>query len=76
MIPTPAQIRAARVLLELQQTELASKAGLSVRTLVVVEQGKGAEASHEKVVAALNSEGIVFGGSPDGRSLSVQLRRP
>lgn len=76
MTPTPAQLRAARTLLDIGQKELAAKAGLSLRTMVVVEQGKGAGASLEKVVSALHREGVSFGGTPDGRSLSVQLRRP
>lgn len=76
MTPTPAQLRAARALLDMQQRELATQAGIALRTLVVIEQGGGAEASKGKVVDALHRAGVAFGGTPDGSSLSVQLRRP
>lgn len=75
MIPTPTQLRAARFLLDIGQKELAEKSGISLRTMVAVEQGKGADSSREKVVDALGREGIELSGSPDGTTLTVRLRR-
>ncbi len=76
MIPTPAQFRAARVLLELTQEEAAQRVGVSVRTLITVEQGGGSRLSKERMMGGYLGEGVDFGMSDDGKAVTVGLRRP
>jgi transcriptional regulator with XRE-family HTH domain len=75
---TVEQLRGARGLLGWSQTELASKAGLSLPTVKRVEAGSGPRVSNEaraKLQKALEAAGIVFidenGGGP-----GVRLRKP
>jgi transcriptional regulator with XRE-family HTH domain len=72
------QIRAARGLLGWSQTELASRAGLSLPTVKRVEAGFGPRVSDEaraKLQQALQTAGVVFidenGGGP-----GVRLKKP
>jgi transcriptional regulator with XRE-family HTH domain len=59
---TPAQIRAARAMLRLTQEELAAKAGLSQRSLAMIETegAKPREGTLERLRAALEEVGAVF----------------
>ncbi len=74
MTPSPHQLRAARALLGMQQSELAALAGVALRTLKTLEQGGGSAPSLDKVLDALGRRGVEFGASPDGRTISVAIR--
>jgi transcriptional regulator with XRE-family HTH domain len=72
------QIRAARGLLGWSQTELASRAGLSLPTVKRVEAGFGPRVSDDarsKLQKAMETAGVVFidenGGGP-----GVRLKKP
>ena len=75
MIPSAIQFRAARVLLELSQEDAAARVGVSVRTLITVEQGGGSRVTRERMMGGYLGEGIDFSTSEDGRTVSVGLRR-
>ena len=66
---TADQLRAARAALGWQIELLANRSGVSVRTIIRYEDTKGVPASRsgnlEKLVAALESAGIEFIGTPD-----------
>ena len=75
---TVAQLRAARALLGWSQTELASRAGLSLPTVKRVEGDFGPSVTQEsraKLERALESAGVEFinenGGGP-----GVRLKKP
>jgi predicted transcriptional regulator len=62
MTITPAQIRGARAMLRMTQEDLAAKAGLSQRSLAMIETeaAKPREATLERLRAALEEVGAVF----------------
>ena len=75
---SPSQIRAARALVGLSQTEVATAAGLSIPTVKRAEADGGVRVSEDAVdaiVRALKKVGVEFiaenGGGP-----GVRLRRP
>ena len=75
---SPSQIRAARALVGLSQTEVATAAGLSIPTVKRAEADGGIRVSEDAVdaiVRALKKAGVEFiaenGGGP-----GVRLRRP
>ena len=73
---TVEQIRAARALLGWSQTELASRAGLSLPTVKRLEGGFGPEVSSEsrlKLVHALEHAGVEF-IDENGGGLGVRFR--
>ncbi|MBI1689503.1 helix-turn-helix transcriptional regulator [Methylorubrum sp. DB1722] len=78
MYPTPNQLRAARALLGFNQEEAARACGVSGRTLLSVENGKGSLTTLHTVMGAYLGLGVVFDASQDyGRqSVSVQHRVP
>lgn len=67
----PSQCRAARGLLAMTQANLASKSGVSLRTVINFEAGKGHSiaATRESLRCALEGAGIVFidGDGPGAR---------
>lgn len=69
-MPTPAQIRAARALLNWSQHELAEHSGIGRRTVAAYEGGddKVTEASVLRLMDALVASGIQFSsaGAPEG----------
>jgi transcriptional regulator with XRE-family HTH domain len=72
---SPAQLRAARVMLGLSQAEVAARASLSVPTIKRAEADKGIRVSEEvraAIRAALETSGIEF---TDGEAPGVRLRR-
>ena len=75
---SPSQIRAARALVGLSQTEVATAAGLSIPTVKRAEADGGIRVSEyavDAIVSALKKAGVEFiaenGGGP-----GVRLRRP
>ena len=75
---SPSQIRAARALVGMSQTEVAAAAGLSIPTVKRAEADGGIRVSEDAVVAiacALKKAGVEFiadnGGGP-----GVRLRKP
>jgi transcriptional regulator with XRE-family HTH domain len=75
MLPSAIQYRAARVLLELSQEDAAARVGVSVRTLITVEQGGGSKATRERVMGGYLGLGIDFTMTKDGSNVTVGLRR-
>jgi transcriptional regulator with XRE-family HTH domain len=71
----PGQVRAARALLGWSQEELASKAGMSPRTILQLEKGEGSSAVMNQVAGFLSTQGILFRVEEEGLLLTVQLRR-
>jgi transcriptional regulator with XRE-family HTH domain len=72
---SPAQIRAARSLIGIKQSDLARGAGISLATLNNIERGVGdpRASTLEAIERALTGAGIEFSGDPV--SESVRLRR-
>jgi DNA-binding XRE family transcriptional regulator len=70
------QIRAARGLLGWSQTELGSRAGLSLPTVKRLETGTAGVSNDArgKVRAALESAGVIF-VDPNGEGAGVRLRK-
>ena len=70
---TPAQCRAARAMLELNQPELARAAGVGLSTVVDFERSRRAvaEPSIAAIRAALEAAGVEF---TNGNSPGVRLR--
>lgn len=62
MRPSPAQVQAARALLQMTQTQLARAAGIGESTLNAFEGGKRTlhDSNMEKIKDALERRGIVF----------------
>lgn len=62
MRPTRKQVKAARMLLEMNQTELARAAGIAENTLVSFEAGHTMphETTMQKIITALENRGISF----------------
>jgi transcriptional regulator with XRE-family HTH domain len=78
LVVTVEQIRAARGLLGWSQTELATRAGLSLPTVKRVEAGMGPRVSDEaraRIQKALETGGAQF-ISENGGGPGVRLRRP
>ncbi|MGY0793119.1 helix-turn-helix transcriptional regulator [Azospirillum argentinense] len=73
---TPAQIRAARALLNMKQAELAEAAGVSLATLNNIERGvtDPRVSTLEAVQRALESVGVIF-IPENGEGPGVRLRR-
>lgn len=60
------QIRAARAMLDIKQSELAVMAGISLATLNNIERGADSRVSTlQKIEIALENEGIEFFGHAD-----------
>jgi len=77
-LTTVAQIRAARALIGWSQSELASRAGLSLPTVKRVEGDFGPHVSEEsraKLKRALQSAGVEF-IDENGGGAGVRLRKP
>ena len=75
----PAQIRAARALLDVNQTKLSEWASISVATLKRVEGSseiRGAADTIRKIQQALEAAGVEFIPEDAGRGPGVRLRRP
>lgn len=75
---TPGQIRAARALIGLSQSEVADRAQLSVPTVKRAESDTGLRASAAAVTAlkaALEAAGVEFIPDSDGGA-GVRLRKP
>ncbi|WP_370462251.1 helix-turn-helix domain-containing protein [Phyllobacterium sp. SYP-B3895] len=60
MEPPSALLRAARVALDISQSELANRCGLSKRTVYNVEQGQGTLDTIHRIRKTLEGEGIKF----------------
>ena len=80
---TPAQLRAARALLGIDQRTLAERAGVSLPTIQRMESSsgfvRGVVDSLTKVVAALEREGVELIGDnavSSGGGRGVRLREP
>jgi transcriptional regulator with XRE-family HTH domain len=78
MIVTPGQLRAARSLVGLSQSQIAEATGLSVPTIKRAESEAGLRASRAAVFAirtALETAGVIF--LPEGgEGVGVRLRSP
>jgi predicted transcriptional regulator len=61
-MPTPAQIRAARSFVDLQQVQLAAAVGISKNAMMAIEKGRAQprSATVSKIVQALQAEGVEF----------------
>lgn len=75
---TAAQMRAARALISLSQSELAKRAGVSIPTVKRCESDSERVASvsaetQDKIRAVLEAEGVEF---TNGNHPGVRLRRP
>jgi DNA-binding XRE family transcriptional regulator len=74
---SPAQLRAARALLELSREDVAAAAGVTAAAVAAAEDGEVGEAARLAIRQALEAAGIVFlavGEAPDGGA-GVRLRR-
>jgi predicted transcriptional regulator len=79
LIPTGEQLRAARAIVRMEQSDLASKAAVSIDTIKRLERTVGAVSANvattDAILRALEAAGVVFiaqnGGGP-----GVRLRRP
>jgi len=78
-MPTSAQIRAARGLLGWSQAELATRAGLSARTIERAERGEGMPQvtvrTLEAIARTLRAGGIEFLGNANGLGVRLRPRR-
>jgi predicted transcriptional regulator len=72
---TPAQIRAARALLDWTQADLAAKADISANALIAIERGKADPklSTVNAIRRALEKAGVEF---TDGDAPGVRLRAP
>lgn len=73
---TPAQCRAARALLNLEQADVADRAGVARATLIDFEKGQRAprETTVSAIRAALEAAGVVF-LAENGNGPGVALRK-
>lgn len=76
MYPSPEMLRAARSLLGLTQEAAAKACGVSSRTLLAVENGRGTLSGLHSVMGAYMGKGITFSGSPDYRVQTVSIEHP
>lgn len=74
---TPAQIRAARALIGMKQTELATAAGLSEMSVKNIERGATDPrvSTLQALQEALEAAGVEFIPAGDGRGAGVRLAR-
>jgi len=75
----PRQIKAARALLGLGQTELSDLAGVGIATLKRIEaypEIRGAAATVWKIQSALEAAGIEFIPAEGGKGPGVRLKEP
>lgn len=74
---TPAQIRAARALIGMKQTELATAAGLSEMSVKNIERGATDPrvSTLQALQGALEAAGVEFIPAGDGRGAGVRLAR-
>ena len=76
----PEQIRAARALLGLNQTELATLAGVGVATVKRIEVGsgeiRGAAQTIWKIQTALENAGVRFIDADENAGPGVRLKTP
>jgi predicted transcriptional regulator len=75
----PAQIRAARALLDINQTKLSEWASISVATLKRIESAseiRGAADTLWKIQQALEAAGVEFISEEARRGPGVRLKRP
>ncbi|WP_375453474.1 helix-turn-helix domain-containing protein [uncultured Methylobacterium sp.] len=75
MYPTPTELRAGRSLLNLTQEEMAKLAGVSVRTLISVEQGRGTIAALHSVMGAMMGMGLRYDLAADGKRVVISYDR-
>lgn len=76
-MPSPAQIRAARHLLSLSQSDIASATGLSLPTIKRAESNRDVPVSEQAVEAiqrALEAAGVIF-VEENGEGPGVRLRK-
>ena len=78
---TPAQCRAARALLGLEQGDIADRAGIARATLINYEKGQRAPraATIAAICTALEAAGVVFlpeNGNGPGVALRKQMTNP
>jgi predicted transcriptional regulator len=74
----PAQIRAARALLDINQTKLSEWASISVATLKRIESAseiRGAADTLWKIQQALEAAGVEFISEEAGRGSGVRFKR-
>ena len=74
----PAQIRAARALLDINQTKLSEWASISVATLKRIESSsaiRGAADTIWKIQDALEAAGVEFIPDEGGRGAGVRLKK-
>ena len=74
---TPGQIRAARGLLNLSQTQLAELAGVGIATVKRIEASseiRGAASTLWRIQNALEDAGIKFMAAEEGEGAGVRLR--
>lgn len=75
----PIQIRAARVLLDMSQSELAQRASISVATVKRFEAAReelsGNFSSISRMTRVLEDEGIIFIGQDETNGPGVRLRK-
>jgi transcriptional regulator with XRE-family HTH domain len=76
MAMTPQQCRAARALLEIKQTDLASASGVSLRTIASFERGESQliKANLRAVQSALEAAGVHF-IEPNGGGPGIRLKK-
>ena len=75
----PAQLRAARALLNMSQVKLAKRAGVGVATVKRIEMSEkisGSARTLAKLQAALEREGVVFVFQSDNHGPGVRLKQP
>jgi ribosome-binding protein aMBF1 (putative translation factor) len=75
---TPAQIRAARALLDWSQPELADRAGVHVNSIKSFERRRSAPiwTTMAKIERALKKAGIEFIDADDSRGSGVRFKDP
>lgn len=73
MYPSPEMLRAARALLGLTQEAAAKLCGVSSRTLVAAESGKGTLSGLHNVMGGYMGRGVRFDGTPDYKTQTVTV---
>jgi predicted transcriptional regulator len=78
MVPTGEQLRAARALVRMEQTQLAKAAGVSVETIKRLEATAGVVSANAQTVdaicRALEAAGVLFIAA-NGEGPGVRLRK-
>ncbi len=72
-----APVRAGRALVGMRQTTLAKRAGISTTALAAIEKGAADPKSStlDRIVRALEAEGVVFVDDNGGLGPGVRLRK-